>query len=115
MSENDLVQTLIEAQKSFQTTVCQMMQTWNQENKDAQKRIHERLDQLLNKESISRESCEGYRAACKAATCEKISKAERLAASNVPKWVAIMGSVAFSLIVGMAMFIITNAHKLSGQ
>lgn len=65
MSDQELVQVLVTAQTKFQETVCLQLQTWNQENKDAQKRIHERLDQLLSKETVTNDKCEERRITCK--------------------------------------------------
>lgn len=94
----DLVKQMIESQ-------CETLRQWQKENREAQSRIHERLDMLINQpEGVSIKGCEETRTACRQCTNLKIEKMEKKV--GVPAWLIPISSVATGLFVAMIMFII---------
>ena len=113
-------QNIFEGQKTFQQTICEMLRTSNKQIQDNinkleiiqnenNKRLHERMDQIIQQETIKRPDCEEYRQRCSQAVCGKITKA-----SGVQPWVAIILGLASSIIVGETMFIVTSLAKIVG-
>jgi len=74
--------------------VLATLQSYQVENRDGLKRVHERLDLLIGRDYVPREDCERYRQACKTCIKEEIKKV-----SGYPAWIVVLFSVTSSLIV----------------
>jgi len=64
-------------------------------------RVHERIDALVEKESVTGKDCETRRNSCRVCMNTKIEKA-----SGVPKWVATLGSIGSAVITGLTMYVL---------
>lgn len=83
MGDNDeVLQVLLTTLQSYQT-----------ENRDGLKRVHERLDLLIGRDYVPRKDCEQYRQTCKTCVKEEIKKA-----SGYPVWIVVLFSLFCSLV-----------------
>ena len=78
--------------------VLATLQSYQVENRDGLKRVHERLDLLIGRDYVPREDCERYRQACKTCIKEEIKKV-----SGHPTWMVVLFSITSGLIVGIAV------------
>jgi len=60
--------------------------------------VHRRLDEIVNKDFVSRKECESYRKSCPR--------------GGIPPWVTLLSSIASSLIAGLLMYSYTSAQYL---
>lgn len=88
-------------------TICKLLEQNQTEYRAGMLRVHERLDQIIEKESVSAEACEQRRTSCRACTNQKIEKA-----SGCPTWMLGVGSIGGLLIGSMAIYIITAGRFL---
>lgn len=84
--------------------IMEAIATFRTENNEAIKRIHERLDKIVENASPSRKECEDYRTACRVCMNGKIEKAA--GAAGVPKWALIVGSIGSSVLTGLIMYVV---------
>ena len=54
--------------------VLSTLQSYQVENRDGLKRVHERLDLLIGRDYVPREDCERYRQVCKTCIKDEIKK-----------------------------------------
>ena len=103
---NDEIQILTSIINEHQKQTSIMLTNFQNENREAQQRLHERLDSLITKETIARPDCETYRRRCKSEVLAGVEKN-----SGVPTWIFAVGTVASALIVGMAIYILTGDNQ----
>jgi len=95
------------ADKDLVDAICKTMEQHQMETRLALSRVHERLDQLFERESVTARDCEQRRNACKACTNQKIKDA-----SGWPPWLFGVGSIGGLLIGSMMIYIITAGRFL---
>jgi len=82
-------------------SIMDSISTFRAEQCEAIKRIHERLDKLVENSPPSRKECEETRTACRSCMNTKIEKA-----TGVPKWALVVGSIGSALLTGLVMFVL---------
>ena len=89
--------------------VLATLQSYQVENRDGLKRVHERLDLLIGRDYVPREDCERYRQLCKACVKDEIKKvddnlkAEIKKVGGYPAWVVVICSILSGIVVGIAV------------
>ena len=96
---------VISAITAFQAANVQLIEGIQKENREAHTRLHERLDDLMSKESVSGSDCENRRNLCRGCMQQKIDNAR-----GWPPWIAGVGTIAAALITGLIM----NTFKKGG-
>lgn len=94
MAPEEVLTALVNAMQGDIRELKESIREMRKENSDNIRRLHQRLDEMAQKDPVSRKECEGYRSNCKK--------------GGHPTWIVVL----FSLCSGMFMLILANWHKL---
>lgn len=90
MAPEEVLTALVNAMQGDMRELKDSIKDMRKENSDNIRRLHQRFDDLAQKDPVSRKECEECRRECKK--------------GGYPVWVTVL----FSLCVGLAVFIITR-------
>jgi len=94
MAPEEVLTALVNAMQEDIRELKESIREMRKENSDNIRRLHQRLDEMAQKDPVSRKECEGYRSSCKK--------------GGHPTWIVVL----FSLCSGMFMLILANWVKL---
>lgn len=94
MAPEEVLTALVNTLQGDVKELKEQIRDMRKENSENTRRLHQRFDEMAQKDPVSRKECEEYRSKCKK--------------GGHPTWVVVL----FSLCSGLIMFILANWHNL---